>query len=426
MGCTLAGMQACEIMAPAGSFESLAAALRAGADSVYFGVGMYNMRARSTVNFQPEDLPKVARLCHACGAKAYLTCNVIIYDEEVEGMEELLRAAKAAKIDAVIAADAAVIAYAHSIGLEVHISVQANVCNLAAVRFFAAYADVMVLARELKLSQIRHIIEGIRRENITGPSGELVRIEVFAHGALCIGISGKCGMSLAAYNKSANRGQCYQLCRRKYRVTDTETGFEMDIDNQYIMSPKDICTIRVIDQLVEAGVSVFKLEGRGRSEAYVSTVTAVYKEAVQHCQAGTWSPERVAEWENRLLHVFNRQFWHGGYYLGEEWETWSGCSNSLALEQRRHLGRVMRWYAKIGVAEIRLEAEPLSPGDKIEITGVTTGIVRVQVQEVRSDDANGVTQVVQQAPKGAIALIAVPQKVRHGDKVYLVTRRKLS
>ena len=418
-------MQELEIMAPAGSYESLAAALRAGADSVYFGVGMFNMRARSTVNFQPEDLPKVVRLCHACKAKAYLTCNVIIYDEELEAMQQLLREAKAAGVDAVIAADLAVIAYAHGIGLEVHISVQANVCNVGSVRFFAASADVMVLARELKLSQIRHIIETIRRENITGPSGELVRIEIFAHGALCIGISGKCGMSLAAYNRSANRGQCYQLCRRKYRVTDTETGFEMDIDNQYIMSPKDICTIRVIDQLVEAGVSVFKLEGRGRSEAYVSTVTQVYKEAVADCAAGTWSPEKVAAWEERLLHVFNRQFWHGGYYLGEEWDTWSGCSNSLALEQRRHMGRVMRWYAKAGVAEIRLEAEPVSPGDKIEITGCTTGIVRVTVPEVRCDDENGVTQIVPTAPKGATALIAVPQKVRHGDKVYLVTRRKL-
>lgn len=412
-------------MAPAGSFESLAAALRAGADSVYFGVGNYNMRARSTVNFTADDLPKVVRLCHACKAKAYLTCNIIVYDEELEGMEDLLRRAKAAGVDAVIAADMAVIAFAHSIGLEVHISVQANVCNIAAVRFFAAYADVMVLARELKLSQIRHIIDLIREERITGPSGQLVRIEVFAHGALCIGISGKCGMSLAAYNKSANRGQCYQLCRRKYRVTDTETGFEMEVDNQYVMSPKDICTIRVIDQLVEAGVSVFKLEGRGRSEAYVSTVTEVYREAVQSCAEGTWSPEKVAGWEERLLQVFNRHFWHGGYYLGEEWDTWSGCSNSLSLEQRRHMGRVMRYYAQVGVAEIRLEAEPLSPGDKIEITGCTTGIIRLEVPEVRMDDEAGVTQTVETAPKGAHALVAVPRKVRHGDKVYLVTRRKL-
>ncbi len=419
-------MQGLEIMAPAGSFESLAAALRAGADSVYFGVGKYNMRARASVNFTPDDLPKVVRLCHACKAKAYLTCNVIVYDDEVEGMQELLRAAKSAGVDAVIAADLAVISYAHSIGLEVHISVQANVCNLSAVRFFAAYADVMVLARELKLSQIRHIIEGICQEQIKGPSGELVRIEIFAHGALCIGISGKCGMSLAAYNHSANRGQCFQLCRRKYRVTDTETGFEMDIDNEYIMSPKDICTIRVIDQLVEAGVSVFKLEGRGRSEAYVSTVTSVYKEAVQACAAGEWTPEKVAAWEEQLLHVFNRQFWHGGYYLGEEWETWSGCSNSLALEQRHHLGRVMRWYPKVKVAEIRLEAGSLAPGDKIEITGCTTGIVRLVVPEVRCDNEQGETVPMDVVPKGKRALVAIEQKVRHGDKVYSITRRKLS
>lgn len=424
--CMLAGMQGLEIMAPAGSFESLAAALRSGADSVYFGVGMFNMRARSTVNFQPRDLPKIVRLCHACHARAYLTCNVIIYDGEVEAMKQLLHEARAAGVDAVIAADLAVIAHARSLGMEVHISVQANVCNLEAVRFLAAYADVMVLARELKLSQIRHIIEGIHREGITGPSGELVRVEIFAHGALCIGISGKCGMSLASSNHSANRGQCFQLCRRRYRVTDTETGFEMDIDNEYIMSPRDICTIRVIDQLVEAGVSVFKLEGRGRSEAYVSTVTSVYKEAVASCAEGSWSPEKVAAWEERLLHVFNRQFWHGGYYLGEPWETWSGCSNSLALEQRQHLGRVVRWYQRAQVAEIRLEAGSLAPGEKLEITGCTTGIVRLVVPAVRCDDEAGVTHEVSLAPKGSIALVAAPQKVRHGDKVYKVSRRKLS
>lgn len=424
--CTLAGMQGLEIMAPAGSFESLAAALRAGADSVYFGVGMFNMRARSTVNFQAGDLPKIVRLCHACHARAYLTCNIIIYDEEVEAMKQLLHEARAAGVDAVIAADLAVMSHARSLGLEVHISVQANVCNLEAVRFLAAYADVMVLARELKLSQIRHIIEGIQQERITGPSGELVRIEIFAHGALCIGISGKCGMSLASSHHSANRGQCLQLCRRRYRVTDVDTGFEMDIDNEYIMSPRDICTIRVVDQLVEAGVSVFKLEGRGRSEAYVSTVTSVYKEAVASCAAGSWSPEKVAAWEERLLHVFNRQFWHGGYYLGEPWNMWSGCSNSLALEQRQHLGRVVRWYQRAQVAEIRLEAGSLAPGEKLEITGCTTGIVRLVVPAVRCDDEAGVTHEVSLAPKGSVALVATPQKVRHGDKVYKVSRRKLS
>ncbi len=419
-------MQPLEIMAPAGSFESLAAALRAGADSVYFGVGLFNMRARSTVNFSPNDLPGVARRCHALGAKAYLTCNVIIYDEEMEAMRALLRSAKAAGIDAVIAADMAVITYAHEIGLEVHISVQANVCNVAAVRSFARYADVMVLARELKLSQIRHIIDTIRSEGITGPSGEPVRVEVFAHGALCIGISGKCGMSLAAYNHSANRGQCFQLCRRRYRVTDTETGFEMDIDNEYIMSPKDICTIRVLDQLVAAGVSVFKLEGRGRSAAYVSNVTSVYKEALAACREGSFSRERALAWEERLLRVFNRQFWDGGYYLGEDWKMWSGCSNNLALEQRHHLGKVVRWYAKAEVAEIRLEAGDVAPGDTIEITGPTTGVVRLVVPEVRCDDEQGVTHVVARCPKGATALIAVPRKLRHGDKVYQVVPRKLS
>ncbi len=424
--CTEQGAPVVEIMAPAGSFESLSAALRAGAGSVYFGVGAFNMRVRSTVNFTPSDLRGVARRCHAMGAKAYLTCNVIIYDEELPAMEALLREAKEAGIDAVIAADLAVISYAHRIGLEVHISVQANVCNVSAVRFFAQYADVMVLARELKLSQIQRICRAIREERITGPSGRLVRIEVFAHGALCIGISGRCGMSLAAYNHSANRGQCFQLCRRKYRVTDTETGFEMDIDNEYIMSPKDICTIRVLDQLLEAGVSVLKLEGRGRSAAYVSTVTEVYSEAARAWAEGNFTPERLAAWEERLLRVFNRQFWDGGYYLGEEWSMWSGCANNVALEQRRHMGRVVRWYAKAGVAEIRLEAEPVSPGDTIEITGPTTGLVRLEVPEVRCDDEAGVTHTVAMAPKGAVALIAVPQKLRHGDKVYKVVPRKLS
>lgn len=412
-------------MAPAGSFESLAAALRAGADSVYFGVGAFNMRASSTVNFSQDDLAGVARRCHAFGAKAYLTCNIIIYDEELAPMQALLDQALAAGIDAVIAADMAVITYAHQIGLEVHVSVQANVCNMGTVRFMAQYADVMVLARELKLSQIRHIIESIKAENITGPRGELVRVEIFAHGALCIGVSGKCGMSLAASNRSANRGACLQLCRRKYSVTDTFTGFEMEIDNEYIMSPKDICTIRVIDQLVEAGVSVFKLEGRGRSEAYVSTVTRVYKEAVQVCAAGQWTPEQVPLWEDDLQRVFNRQFWQGGYYLGEEWDTWSGCSNSLALEQRQHLGRIIRWYPKAKVAQIKLEADSLSIGEIIEVTGPTTGIVRATPEDIRCDDEQEQTIQVPSAPKGTMVFVALEQKVRHGDKVYKVSRRKL-
>lgn len=418
-------LPAVEIMAPAGSYESLAAALRAGAGSVYFGVGELNMRARATVNFTEADLPRIARLCHSCGARAYLTCNVVIYDEEIERMQSLLASAKAAGVDAVIAADMAVITWARQLGLEVHISVQANVCNLAAVRFFAAYADVMVLARELKLSQIRAIIEGIRREGICGPSGRPVQIEIFAHGALCIGISGRCGMSLVAHGHSANRGDCFQLCRRRYHVSDPETGVQMEIDNQYIMSPRDICTIRVVDQLLAAGVSVLKLEGRGRSESYVSTVTAVYREAAEAYARGEWSDKLVSAWEARLQSVYNRGFWHGGYYLGEPWETWSGKPDSRALEHRAHLGRVLRWYPRAGVAELRLEAGALSPGDLLEFTGATTGCLRLRVPAVRCDDAEGITREVPQAPKGAVALVAMPQKVRRGDKVYLVTPRKL-
>lgn len=414
-----------EIMAPAGSFESLAAALRSGADSVYFGVGELNMRARASANFTRDDLRKVARLCHAAGAKAYLTCNVIVYDEEMAEMRALCDEALKAGIDAVIASDIAVISYAHSIGLPVHISVQANVCNLAAVRFYAAFADVMVLARELKLSQIRHIIEGIEREDVRGPSGGLVRVEVFAHGALCIAVSGKCYMSLAGYNSSANRGACYQLCRRAYKVTDAETGFELEIDNKYVMSPRDICTIRVLDQLVDAGVSVFKLEGRGRSEDYVAAVTRVYKEAVQACREGAFTPERVEAWEAQLHGVFNRDFWHGGYYLGEAWGEWSGCSNSRATEQRVHAAKVTRFYAKNGVAELYLEALGLEEGQSILVCGPSTGALRVEVAEMRQD-VDGVTQRVAAAPKGATVYVAVPERVRRNDRVYLVQPRALA
>lgn len=412
-------------MAPAGSFESLAAALRSGADSVYFGVGELNMRARASANFTRDDLRKVARLCHAAGAKAYLTCNVIVYDEEMEEMRALCDEAVKAGIDAVIASDISVISYAYSIGLPVHISVQANVCNLAAVRFYAAFADVMVLARELKLSQIRHIIEGIEREDVRGPSGGLVRVEVFAHGALCIAVSGKCYMSLAGYNSSANRGACYQLCRRAYKVTDAETGFELEIDNKYVMSPRDICTIRVLDQLVDAGVSVFKLEGRGRSEDYVAAVTRVYKEAVQACREGAFTPERVEAWEARLHGVFNRDFWHGGYYLGEAWGEWSGCSNSRATEQRVHAAKVTRFYAKNGVAELYLEALGLEEGQSILVCGPSTGALRVEVTEMRQD-VDGVTQRVAAAPKGAMVYVAVPERVRRNDRVYLVQPRALA
>ncbi len=413
-----------EIMAPAGSHASLAAALRAGADSVYFGVGALNMRARAGANFTVADLRNIARKCHACHARAYLTLNVVVYDEEMESVRALCREALKAGVDAVIAADPAVIEYAHSIGLPVHISVQANVCNMAAVRFYARFADVMVLARELKLSQIRAIAEAVRRDHICGPSGEPVRLEVFAHGALCIAISGKCSMSLAAYGSSANRGACYQICRRAYKVTDAETGFELEIDNKYVMSPRDICTIRVIDQLLEAGVSVLKLEGRGRSEDYVAAVTHAYREAVDAWAAGTFTPERALAWEDGLRRVFNRDFWQGGYYLGEPWGEWSGCSNSRASEQKTHIARVTRYYAQSNVAELYLEAGDLQTGQSVVICGPTTGALRVAVGEMRQD-IEGSTVVVSAASKGTTVYVAVPERVRRNDRVYLLQPRRL-
>lgn len=415
-----------EVMAPAGSFESLAAALRAGADSVYFGVGKLNMRAHAAANFQKKDLPKIVRLCHACHTRAYLTCNIVMYDDEAKALDELLLEAKKAGVDAVIAADMAVVRKARQLDIPIHLSVQANVCNTEAVKFYAAYADVMVLARELRLSQIRRIAESIRSEKICGPSGNLVRLELFAHGALCIGISGRCGMSLAAHNKSANRGECYQLCRRRYRAVDIETGFELEVDNQYIMSPRDLCTIRVLDQLLAAGISVLKLEGRGRSETYVSTVTAVYKEASRAWERGEWSTEKVKAWEERLRLVFNRDFWHGGYYLGEPWNIWSGSAGSRSPEKREHLGRVLRFFAQPSVAEVSVEAADLCNDSEIEITGPTTGVLRHKIKSMRCDNANGEAQETTFVPKGAKALIPLPQKVRRGDKVFLIAKRRLS
>ena len=389
-----------EIMAPAGSFESLAAALQGGADSVYFGVGKLNMRSRATVNFSEEDLPEIVARCHEAGAKAYLTLNIIVYDEELEAVHALCDAARKAGVDAVIASDLAVISYARSIGLEVHMSVQANVCNMASVKFYAQYADVVVLARELTLAQIRHIIESIRKEGVKGPSGELLRVEIFAHGALCVAVSGKCHMSLAAYNSSANRGACFQNCRRAYRVTDEETGNELVIDNKYVMSPKDLCTIPVLDQLLDAGVSVLKLEGRGRSA------------------------DRAEAWMKRLESVFNRGFWQGGYYLGVKWGEWSGSANSRAALLKIHIARVENFYKKNGVAALFLEAGGLSAGQTILITGPTTGAVRMEVAAMRRETAEGM-EPVEAAQKGETVYLAVPEQVRRRDKVYLLRPRML-
>jgi U32 family peptidase len=412
-------MKKIEIMAPAGSFESLAAAVRAGADSVYFGVGKLNMRSRATVNFQINDLPKIVRLCKKANVKTYLTLNIVVYDEELDYVKEVCDAAKAAGVDAVIAADIAVISYANSIKLPVHISVQANVSNIQSVRFFAKFADVLVLARELTLPQIEKIINTIKEENITGPGGELVRIEIFAHGALCVSVSGKCYMSLAAYNSSANRGACFQNCRRRYRVTDEETGEELVIDNKYVMSPKDICTIEFLDRILDSGVEILKLEGRGRAADYVQTVTEVYRQGADAWFAGEYTDDKISEWIERLKTVFNRGFWRGGYYLGEPLGEWCGTGGSQAKLHKIQIGRVNKYFNKIKVAELSIEASDLSVGQKLLVTGPTTGAVRFDVSEIRLAG-----EKIDSAPKGSVISVPSPHKVRKNDILFILAERR--
>lgn len=404
-----------ELLAPAGGFDSLAAAIRAGADSVYFGIEKLNMRSRSSANFAIADLKKIANKCQRCGIKPYLALNTLIYDEDLSVMREICDAAKLANISAVIASDIATISYAHSIDLPVHISVQANVSNIEAVRFFAEFAEVMVLARELDLPQIKAIIDIIKEEEITGPSGELVRIELFAHGALCVSVSGKCYMSLATYNTSGNRGACYQNCRRKYRVVDEESGQELVIDNKYVMSPKDICTIRILDKLIESGIAIFKLEGRGRSADYVATVTKAYRSAIDAYLAGNFTSAKFADMEKELESVFNRGFWHGGYYLGDKTGEWSNFSGNKATVKKEHIGHISNYFQKIGVAEITLKAGQLAVGDKILFTGNTTGAYKTTVNGIRLDD-----KPVEKAKKGDVISVKLDSKVRRNDKVYLL------
>lgn len=402
-------------MAPVGGYDSLAAAIRSGADSVYFGIEQLNMRSRSSANFAIADLHKIAEKCHRCKIKPYLALNTLIYDKDLDFMRKICDAAKSAGISAVIASDISTIIYAHSIDLPVHISVQANVSNIEAVRFFAKFADVMVLARELELDQIKAITSTINKENITGPSGELVRIELFAHGALCVSISGKCYMSLATYNTSGNRGACYQNCRRKYRVIDEESGQELVIENKYVMSPKDICTIRILDKLIAAGVTIFKIEGRGRSADYVATVTKAYREAIDSCLNGNYTAAQFAAWENELESVFNRGFWHGGYYLGDETGEWSNFSGNRATVKKFSIGYVSNYFNKIGVAEICINAGKLQTGDEILFTGSTTGAYKTTVKNIRIDEKS-----VQNAKKGDIISLKLDTKVRRNDKVYLL------
>ncbi|MCF7817459.1 MAG: U32 family peptidase [Kiritimatiellales bacterium] len=404
-----------ELMAPAGSYAALAAAIRAGADSVYFGVDKLNMRSRAASPFHLGDLRRIARICRWCGVRSYLALNVIVYDDELETVREICDAAKAARVDAIIASDISAIEYARSIGLEVHISVQANISNIAAVRFFARYADVMVLARELTLEQIAAIGTAIRDENITGPSGKLVQIELFAHGALCVAISGKCYMSLGCYNQSANRGACFQNCRRAYRLVDVETGDELEIQNRYIMSPKDLCTLPHLDTLAEAGVSVFKLEGRARTAQYVGTVAKAYRAGLDAVEAGTFDPENFQPVEAGLASVFNRGFWDGGYYCGEKMGEWAASGHSQATHKRVEIGTVSNFFNKIGVVEFTLLQKELLPGCEILVEGPTTGAVQTTADTLR---VNG--ELSDRAIKGDKITIALPKKARRQDKVFLL------
>lgn len=371
-----------EIMAPAGNFECLMAAIEGGADSVYFGVGNLNMRSHSANNFTPDDLAEVVRICSQYGVRTYLTLNIVLYQEDLQPMHEALDAAEAAGVTAVIASDMAAIAYCRQIGMEVHISTQLNVSNVDALRFYAQFADVIVLARELNLRQVRSIYDRILAEPICGPSGKPVRIEMFAHGALCMAVSGKCYLSLQTYGASANRGACYQLCRRGYEVTDLETGNKLNIDNKYIMSPKDLCTIEFMDKIVGAGVKVFKIEGRARSAEYVKKCASCYRRAADAVCDGTYSPELAANLKAELSEVFNRGFWDG-YYQGARLGEWSSVYGSHATRKKVYCGKVTNWFDKIGVAEIAVESMPLHLGDHCLATGNTTGVMEFTVNDLR-------------------------------------------
>lgn len=400
-----------ELMAPAGSYAALSAAIRAGADSVYFGVDKLNMRSRAASPFGLGDLKRIARICRWCGVKSYLALNVIVYDDELETLSAIYRAAKAAEIDAVIASDISAIEGARSVGLDVHISVQANISNVGAVKFFSQYADVMVLARELTLDQITAIGNAIREEDICGPKGELVQIELFAHGALCVAISGKCYMSLGCYNQSANRGACFQNCRRAYRLTDIETGDELEVQNQYIMSPKDLCTLPHLDKLAEAGVSVYKLEGRARTAQYVSTVTKAYRAGLDAVEDGIFEAKNFQPMEAGLAAVFNRGFWDGGYYCGEPMGEWAASGHSQATCKRIQLGVVSNFFAKIGVVEFTLWQQELRPGCEILVEGPTTGALQTHVELLRVDG-----EPADKAVKSDKVTFALPQKARRQDK----------
>ena len=406
-------------MAPAGGFDCLHAAIQGGADAVYFGIGRLNMRSRSAGNFQPEDLPEVVRICREAGVRSYLTLNITLYQEDLAPMREALDAARAAGVDAVIASDIAAIGYARRIGLEVHISTQLSVSNVESLRFYAQFADVIVLARELTLDQVREIYETVVRERICGPSGRPVRIEMFVHGALCMAVSGKCYLSLHAAGASANRGACYQICRRSYEVRDRESGNELLIDNEYIMSPKDLCTIEFLDKIAASGVRVFKIEGRARPAEYVKRCASCYRRAADAVCDGTFTPELAASLKTELSEVFNRGFWDG-YYQGARLGEWSSVYGTQATRRKIYLGKVTNWFDRIGVAEISVETADLHRGDRLMVIGPTTGVVEFDAADIRLE-----FDPVELAPKGSRCSVSVPLdlcpdgKLRRGDKVFL-------
>ncbi|MDE5595462.1 MAG: U32 family peptidase [Muribaculaceae bacterium] len=401
-----------EIMAPVGSFESLAAAIDAGADAVYFGVQGLNMRSRSSVNFTLDDLHMIVRTCREAGVKTYLTVNIIVYDSDLEDMRATIDAAAEAGISAIIASDIAAISYARRRGVEVHISTQCNISNIEAVRFYAQYADTVVLARELSLEQVKAIHDAIIAENICGPNGNRVKIEMFCHGALCMAVSGKCYLSLHQMNSSANRGACTQICRRGYEVTDLETGEQLNVDNKYIMSPKDLKTIHFLNKMVDAGVSVFKIEGRARGPEYVSIAVRCYSEALDAICDGTYNDKHIKEWDERLRKIFNRDFWDG-YYLGQRLGEWSAKYGSSATRVKHYTAKGVKYFSKLGVGEFLMEAGELNVGDEIVITGPTTGALIITVDEIRVD-----LKSVPKAVKGDAFSIPVPAKIRPGDRLY--------
>ncbi len=406
-----------EIMAPVGSYESLHAAINAGTDAVYFGIEGLNMRARSANNFTVDDLRNIADICRRHGVKTYLTVNTIVYDSDMATLHSIVDAAKEAQVSAIIASDIAAITYARSIGVEVHISTQVNVTNIEAVKFYSQWADVMVLARELNLDQVAEISRRIKEEHICGPHGELTRIEMFCHGALCMAVSGKCYLSLHEMNRSANRGSCGQICRRGYTVTDRETGEELAVENKYIMSPKDLKTIHFLNKMIDAGVSVFKIEGRARGPEYVKIAVECYNEAITAVCDGTFTEEKIADWEQRLSTIFNRGFWDG-YYLGQRLGEWSSKYGSSATRTKVYAAKGIRYFSNIGVAEFLMESGELRTGDEIVITGPTTGAIIMTVDEIRVD-----LKPVDKAVKGDHFSIKVAEKIRPSDRLFIWEKR---